>query len=260
MPPAWRSLAGRGRAGPLRLAADLSGRFRLNETVPLLTLGVVGLLGWAFVALAGEILEGETFSFDRAILLALREPGDLSDPIGPSWVEESARDITGLGGHAVLGLITLSALAYLAMTGRRKAAMLVLVSVGGGMILSALLKLGIDRPRPDLVPHGTRVYTASFPSGHSMLSAATYLTLGALLARMHAERAVKLFFLGLAICLTILIGASRVYLGVHWPSDVLGGWCGGAAWACLCWYVALLLQRQGQVEIEVAPAVSTTVR
>ncbi|WP_375458059.1 phosphatase PAP2 family protein [uncultured Enterovirga sp.] len=223
-------------------------RLRLNETVPLLSLGLIGLFGWGFVTLAGEVLDGETFGFDRAILLALRMPGDLSNPIGPSWMEESARDITGLGGHVILTLITVSALAYLVMTGRRHAAMLVLVAIGGGMILSALLKLGFDRPRPDLVPHGARVYTASFPSGHAMLSAATYLTLGALLARVHAERAVKLFFLGVAVALTILIGASRVYLGVHWPSDVLAGWCGGAAWAGFCQYVALLLQRKGKVE------------
>ncbi|HKH34153.1 MAG TPA: phosphatase PAP2 family protein, partial [Beijerinckiaceae bacterium] len=121
-------------------------------------------------------------------------------------------------------------------------------AVGGGMLMSTLLKLGFARPRPDLVPHGARVYTASFPSGHAMLSAVTYLTLGALLARVQPRRRIKAFFLGLAILLTIVIGMSRVYLGVHWPSDVLAGWCGGAAWAALCWFVALQLQRRGDVE------------
>ncbi|WP_299560810.1 phosphatase PAP2 family protein [Enterovirga sp.] len=232
------------------IASGLTGRLRLNEAVPLVSIGLVGLLGWGFVALAGEVMEGETLGLDRRILLALRVAGNATDPIGPSWLEESARDITGLGGHVVLGLITCSALLYLRMTGRSRAALLVLASIGGGMVLSALLKLGFDRPRPDLVPHGARVYTASFPSGHAMLSAATYLTLGALLARVHAGRGMKLFFLGIAIALTILIGVSRVYLGVHWPSDVLAGWCGGAAWAALCWYVALLLQREGEVEGE----------
>jgi undecaprenyl-diphosphatase len=116
------------------------------------------------------------------------------------------------------------------------------------MLLSTALKLGFARPRPDLVPHGVRVYTASFPSGHAMLSAVTYLTLGALLARVQPQRRVKAFLLGLAIALTVLIGMSRVYLGVHWPSDVLAGWCGGAAWASLCWFVALQLQRRGEVE------------
>ncbi|MFL5200128.1 MAG: phosphatase PAP2 family protein, partial [Microvirga sp.] len=92
------------------------------------------------------------------------------------------------------------------------------------------------------------VYTASFPSGHAMLSAVTYLTLGALLARVHQGRGIKTFLLGTAVVLTVLIGASRIYLGVHWPSDVLAGWCGGAAWASLCWFVALQLQKRGEVE------------
>lgn len=242
-----------------RFALGLTGRLRLNEALPLATVAAVGLLGWAFVALAGQVLDGDPLRFDRAILLALREPGNLADPIGPTWLEESARDFTGLGGHAILGLMVLATIGYMLLTGRRHAAWLVVAAVGGGMVLSALLKLGFSRPRPDLVPHAVRVYTASFPSGHAMLSAVTYLTLGALLARVHSGRRVKLFFLGLAIALTLLIGASRVYLGVHWPSDVLAGWCGGAAWAGLCWYVALLLQREGRVEREgEAPAVPET--
>ena len=237
-----------GRFG--RTAYGVTERLRLNEAAPLAVLAIVGLLGWGFVEIAEQIRAGDGLSFDRTILLALRNPADLTDPIGPSWLEESMRDLTGLGGHAILGLVTLSAIAYMVLTGRRRAAWLVVASVGGGMLISTLLKFGFDRPRPDLVPHGMRVYTASFPSGHAMLSAATYLTLGALLARLHAERRAKLFFLGVAIALTILIGLSRIYLGVHWPSDVLGGWCVGAAWAGLCWYVALLLQRDGKLEDE----------
>jgi undecaprenyl-diphosphatase len=223
-------------------------RLRLNEAAPLVTLFGLSLFAWAFVQLAGEVIEGDTERLDRRILLALRNPSDLSDPIGPRWFEEAARDITGLGGHAILGLVTLAAVAYLLLTRKRGAALLVVAAVGGGMLLSSLLKLGFERPRPDLVPHGARVYTASFPSGHAMLSAATYLTLGALLARVHEGRRIKLFLLGVAIVLAVLIGASRVYLGVHWPSDVLAGWCGGAAWASLCWFVALQLQRHGDVE------------
>ena len=234
-------------------ATGAAGRLRLNEAAPLITVALVGLLGFGFVEIAGEVMGGDTLRLDREILLALRQPGNLADPIGPSWVEESARDLTGLGGYAILTGMTLATVGYLAMTGRGHAAWLVVAAIGGGMVLSTLLKLGFHRPRPDLVPHGTRIYTASFPSGHAMLSAVTYLTLGALLARVHASRAVKAFFFGLAILLTVLVGMSRVYLGVHWPSDVLAGWCGGAAWAGLCWYVALLLQRRGQVEGEATP-------
>lgn len=223
-------------------------RLRLNEWGPLLSLAGLSLFGWAFVELADDIAEGEAPSFDRVILLALRNPADLSDPVGPSWFEESARDMTGLGGYAILTIVTLSAIVYLVMGGKRHAAVLVLAAVGGGMLLSTALKFGFERPRPDLVPHGARIYTASFPSGHAMLSAVTYLTLGALLARVQQRRGVRAFLMGLAVGLTLAVGASRVYLGVHWPSDVLAGWCVGAAWASLCWFVALQLQRGGRVE------------
>jgi undecaprenyl-diphosphatase len=223
-------------------------RFRLNEAGPLLSLLAVSLFAWAFVKLASEVIEGDTTTFDRTILLALREASNPADPIGPSWLEEGARDITALGGHVVLTIVTLATLAYLIMTRKSHAAVLVFAAVGGGMLLSTALKMGFERPRPDLVPHAARVYTASFPSGHAMLSAVTYLTLGALLARVQPSRRLKAFLLGLAVSLTILVGASRVYLGVHWPSDVLAGWCVGAAWASLCWFVALQLQRRGQVE------------
>jgi undecaprenyl-diphosphatase len=223
-------------------------RFRLNEAGPLLSLMAVSLFVWAFVKIADEVVEGDTHALDRMLLLSLREAGDPANPIGPSWVQEAARDITALGGHVVLTLVTLATLAYLLMTRKRSAALLVVAAVGGGMLLSTVLKMGFERPRPDLVPHAARVYTASFPSGHAMLSAVTYLTLGALLARVQPSRRLKTFLIGLAVVLTILVGVSRVYLGVHWPSDVLAGWCVGAAWASLCWFVALQLQRRGQVE------------
>ena len=223
-------------------------RFRLNEAAPLLSLAAVSFFAFAFIKIAEEVIEGDTTIFDRALLLALREANNPADPIGPSWLEEAARDITALGGHVVLTIVTLATLAYLLMTRKSHAAALVVAAVGGGMLLSTALKMGFERPRPDLVPHAARVYTASFPSGHAMLSAVTYLTLGALLARVQPSRRLKAFLLGLAVTLTILVGASRVYLGVHWPSDVLAGWCVGAAWASLCWFIALQLQRRGQVE------------
>jgi undecaprenyl-diphosphatase len=126
----------------------------------------------------------------------------------------------------------------------------VVIAVGGGTLLSFLLKGGFDRPRPELVPHGSYVYTASFPSGHSMMSAVVYLTLGALLVRIHPKRRTKAYILTIAVITTLAVGVSRVYMGVHWPSDVLGGWTLGAAWALLCWLVARWLKMRGQVAAE----------
>ncbi len=203
---------------------------------------------WAFVGIADEVGENETQAFDRALMLALRNPLDLADPIGPPWLEGVMRDVTALGSQFVLVFVTLSVVGFLLLLRKRAAAVLVFASVTGGAILGDLLKLAFERPRPDLVPHGAVVYTASFPSNHAMLSAVTYLTLGALLARFHARRALKFSFLGLAVILTALVGLSRVYLGVHWPTDVLAGWSAGAAWAMAVWLVALWLQRRGDVE------------
>jgi undecaprenyl-diphosphatase len=219
------------------------------------TLGVVGLLGaslWLFISIAGEVVEGETTAWDRRLLLALRSAADPATPWGPPWVQEMARDFTALGGVAVLTLVTAAVTGYLLLARKRHAAIAVVVAVAGGLILSTLLKLGFDRPRPDLVPHGSVVYTASFPSGHSMMAAVTYLTLGALLARVEASIRIKVYLLSVAVFLTVLVGVSRVYLGVHWPTDVAAGWAVGAAWALFCSLVMGRLQRRGKVEPPIA--------
>jgi undecaprenyl-diphosphatase len=226
------------------------------------TLLIVLLLAgaaWIFAEIAAEVGEGETRSFDEWVLLAMRVPGDPADPIGPRWLEEAARDITALGGVAVLLIVTISSATYMLMDGRPRMALLLAVSVVGAEILNSLLKVGFARPRPELVAHQAYVFTASFPSGHSVMSAATYLTLGALLAQVQSRRRQKVFLLGLAITLTILVGLSRVYLGVHWPTDVLAGWTLGAAWAAMIWMVARILQRLGLLhhpsgETEIPPA------
>lgn len=208
----------------------------------------VSLSVLAFLAVADEVREGETRAFDEAVMLALRNPADHADPIGPAWFEAAVKDITALGGNTVLTLMTVCTVLYLLMMRQRGAALMVTVSVGGGTVLNLLLKHGFDRPRPDLVAHGVDVFTLSFPSGHAMLSAITYLTLGALLARVQTRRRGRAFFLVLAVILTVLVGSSRVYLGVHWPTDVLAGWAAGAAWAVLCWSVAWWLEHTGSME------------
>jgi undecaprenyl-diphosphatase len=221
-------------------------RFRLNwrhyagmhEFRILLVLGIVLVGIWGFVELAEMVDAGETRSIDTALLLALRNPSDPAQPIGPVWMSEIMRDITALGGTAVLTLLSLGVIGYLLLLRRYGLVALVVVSVGGAMLLNFLLKLGFDRPRPDLVPRLQEVYHASFPSGHSMSSAATYLTLGAMLARVQPRRRLKIYFLSLAIFIMLLVGFSRIYLGVHWPTDVLAGWAAGAVWALMCWLAA----------------------
>ena len=202
----------------------------------------LGLL-WSFVELAEEISEGETRGFDEAVVLALRTE-DPADPVGPVWLEEMARDITALGGHTFIGLLVLCVSIYLALHQRYRMAAFVAMSIGAGYALSHLLKLGFDRPRPELVPHGQQVYTSSFPSGHSMAAALAFLTLAALLSRIE-ERPTQVFLLGTALGMTALVGISRVYLGVHWPTDVLGGCAMGTFWAILAWMLADQLDRRG---------------
>jgi undecaprenyl-diphosphatase len=220
----------------------------LNELVPFAILAFVAAMLAAFGKLAGEVLDGDTHTFDEALLLALRNPVDPADPLGPAWLEHVMRDITSLGSFTVVTLVTLGAIGYLLIDGKRAAALFVLTAVAGGAVLSELLKHVFARPRPDLVAHLVDVQTLSFPSGHAMLSAVTFLTLGALLTRVQSRKRLKAYLLSVAILLTLLIGASRVYLGVHWPTDVLAGWCAGAAWAMGCWVLATWLQGSGRIE------------
>ena len=216
------------RIGPLRLPGG---------SLPLVALlGLSGLL--FFALLSDEMREGETGRLDTAILVGLRHASDLALPVGPAWLPQTALDISALGGFTVLWLISLAAIGYLLLLGRRLDAILIAGSIGGGSILNAILKAGFGRPRPEVVPHLVQVSNASYPSGHAMLSAVAYLTLAAILARSAPHLAARIYLVALAVVLVILIGLSRLYLGVHWPSDVLGGWCLGSAWALGAWVIA----------------------
>ena len=200
-----------------------------------------GLLA-AFGMIADEVSEGETLGLDKAVLMALRTPGDPADPIGPAWLEEAARDVTALGSFSVLTILVLVVVIHLFLIGRQRTGWFLALSVIGGTILSTTLKSFYDRPRPDLTGVA-RVFTASFPSGHATISAVVYLTLGALLAEMADRRSQQVLYLGSAIFLAVIVGLSRVYLGVHYPTDVLAGWSIGAGWA-LAWTLVAHLVRE----------------
>jgi undecaprenyl-diphosphatase len=200
---------------------------------------------WVFLEVAEAVTDDEVRALDRSVLLAMREPSDPGDPLGPRWSEEMGRDLTALGSTAILALVSAAAALFLWMARRPRSVALVLVAFAGGQILSLLLKRGFARPRPELALHESYVYTvASFPSGHSMMAAVVYLTLGALLARVLPRRRMKLLVIACALGATALTGVSRVYLGVHWPTDVLAGWAIGASWAVGCWLAADVLDRR----------------
>jgi undecaprenyl-diphosphatase len=209
----------------------------------LLTSGI-----WLFLQLANLVEHGSTARFDDWAISMLRHPGDNSRPIGPVWLAEVARDFTALGGAAVMVISIIAAAVFLRLEHRFHTMWLLLGASCGGLLLSLLLKEFYDRPRPDLVPHLSGVYTSSFPSGHSMIAATVYLTLGALLARTTQRLATRIFCILTAAFITLLVGVSRVFMGVHYPTDVLAGWMAGLLWALLCWTVAIWLQRRGAIE------------
>jgi len=228
-------------------------RFRTLERreLMLLMLGVgVCLLLWGFLALASEVMEGDTTTLDTRILVALRKSDDPSRPIGPSWVENSLLDLTAIGGPTVLGLVVVAVVGFLVLQTRYHTAIVVLATAASGELVNYVLKNVFLRPRPDVVPHLRNVTTSSFPSGHAMESAIIYLTLGAMLMRLSERRITKVYSMAIAIALTLLVGISRVYLGVHYPTDVIAGWMFGFFWASLCWIVAKRFERETGVEQE----------
>lgn len=205
----------------------------------MLALVVVLALLAGFVLVLANVLDGDLEAFDAAVVSQLRSLDDGARPLGPAWLRAFFIEVTHLGGTVALGLATAGVVGLLLIERRARPAVLVAVSVVGGTLLSSGLKLGLDRPRPDLVPHLVEAVSPSFPSGHAMLSAVVYLTLGLLLARFEfASAATRSYVVAVAVVLVLLIGSSRVYLGVHWPSDVLAGWCLGAAWAIACLLVS----------------------
>ena len=196
---------------------------------------------WGFLTLGSEVGEGETAAFDKAILLALRVPGRPDLLRGPAWLHETARDITALGGFTVLGLVTLGALAVLLVYARYRQAAVFGGTAVVAQVASEVIKHDIGRPRPMIVAHYDLITSSSFPSGHSLMAPAVYFTLAAIVAAGEMRPAARRLMIVAAGLLVVAIGVSRIYLGVHWPTDVVAGWTLGSAIALVAW---MFLQRR----------------
>ncbi|WP_022687510.1 phosphatase PAP2 family protein [Sphingomonas phyllosphaerae] len=205
-----------------------------------IALAIAGLIAAALLAL--NVRDGAPLGWDRAIILGLRVSGDTKQPIGPPWLHEVMVNLTALGSGTILTIVVVAVVGLLLVQRLRLTAALVIVAttLGGGVAAQA--KHWVGRPRPELVDHLVQVTGLSFPSGHATNSAIVYLTLAGLVAQVTRTAAVRVYVLMLAALLVGAIGSSRVYLGVHWPSDVLAGWCAGTGWAALWWWIAATLR------------------
>jgi len=215
----------------------------MREIGAVVALFAVAVCAWTFLEVVDEVVEGETASLDRQILVALRSGGDGNEPLGPRWLEIAAADVTALGSASVLVLVVAFVAGLFSMLRRRREAFLVVVAASGGTGLSSTLKALFDRERPEVALRAVEVMNPSFPSGHAMLSAVVFLTIGVLSAHFARRKRVKVYVVAAAVAAALLVGLTRVYLGVHWPSDVLAGWSLGAAWALACWLAARALDR-----------------
>ncbi len=234
-------MSGRGLATLARAGWTLLRHADFRLLVLALTI-VIGC--WAFIGLASEVKEGDHQALDERLVRSLRSAADPAVPIGPAWLAEAGRDVTALGSVVVLSLVSLSVAGFLACQRRYRHLLAMTIAVGGGILASTALKHAFMRPRPDVVPHLAYVQTWSFPSGHAMLSAIVYLTLGAMIVRLNPDRRIKIYVLGIAMLLTVLVGISRVFLGVHYPSDVIAGWAAGLTWASGCWLFEEVIARR----------------
>lgn len=210
--------------------------------VPAAAVAISALGLVAFLAIGHEVGEEAVLGMDRALLLVMRDPANAANPLGPAWLQEAVLEMTALGGFTLIITVLLAVVGYLVVAGFRGPALFLVLSVWTGWLASQTLKSLYARPRPDLVPQLDLVHTASFPSGHAMMTTLVYLTLATVIARVADSTAVRVYVFAAAIVISVLVGLTRVYLGVHWPSDVLAGWALGAAWAALSWLVASALR------------------
>jgi undecaprenyl-diphosphatase len=212
---------------------------RLETRTLLALFCLVGAL-WAFLFLAGEVSEGETSTLDKLLIMMLRVNGNETAPIGSLWFQDAMRDVTALGSFPFLVMLTIAATLGLILHDKWREGAILVVTALCSQASIEILKAFYNRPRPDNMLHGVHVFSPSFPSGHSAESTAIFLTLASLIAMLERKTAAKVLPYAVAIITIAGVGFSRVYLGVHWPTDVLGGWVLGTGWALLGW---LFLQR-----------------
>lgn len=223
-------------------------RIARTEIVALAALFIVAGGIMTFVELADDMTEADGRAFDQAVLLAMR-PGGSADGWGPPWLETAALDLTALGGIAVLGLFAVIVVLFLILQRKRLSALLLVLGLAGGVALSEGLKAMFERDRPPEMFRAVETINASFPSGHALLSAVFYLSIGVMLTRAFPRRRFKAYVLGVAVLLTLIVGLTRIYLAAHWATDVLAGWSVGAAWAMALWLVAYAVQRRQAVHM-----------
>ncbi len=212
---------------------------------PLAVTVIIAVLLSCFAVLASEVAERETDAFDRAVLLWLRQGG--ADPLGPPWLERAVLDLSALGSGAVATVLVIIAAGFFVLDARPRQAALLAACTLSTWAAIAVLKQLYGRPRPAFGA-SELVLGLSFPSGHTMIATALYLTLGAIVGGSLQRRRLRYFVYAVAAVLAALVGVTRVYLGVHHPTDVLAGWTLGLAWALSCGLANHLLREQRVVE------------
>lgn len=211
-------------------------------------LGLVMLAAAVFAQIAQAMVRGQTQAFDNGIL---RWMGSIGSP----WLDSVVLEVTALGARAVVYMVVLVASAFLWQSRHHYSAAMLWVAVIGSGLINTVLKVTFNRPRPDVFPWRTQhVGLASFPSGHAMTSIVVYGTLAFLIARLAPTRWLRRLVWVVAVLVIVLVGLSRLYLGVHYPSDVLAGFVVGGAWAITCALgmeaVRYFRTRRPEVEIE----------
>jgi undecaprenyl-diphosphatase len=214
--------------GTLRAIGRHASSFYTALGIYLVGGAIIAIAGTAaFVELASHVRSGATQTFDESVMRWMGAHRI-------EWIERSLLEITALGtGLVVMMIVVISAL-FLIATQHRFSAFLLLVASAGGIVLNAVLKSSFDRPRPQLFEWLTVPSSSSFPSGHAMSSAIVYFTVAYLIARLEKRRWMRTLTILSSLLLVLLISVSRLYLGVHYPSDVLAGVIIGLAWAGFC--------------------------